>query len=898
MFQQINRLPKAFKNALLFLLIAAFFTLGAAAAEALVIEGSVLSSIDVGKTYQATVKDLRIDENNVRYKSSDTSIIKIGKKDGKITPVAPGKATLTAYNVTNNKSLCNRTITVYLRTESIEVFPQRLYLYTSKPFNSFAFTVMKKFPENSTDTITPQSDNKDIAGAGALSTNISAGDVGKTTIRFYARRTRASSIDSEYSTLMSSTIEVFVHEHNTYSTKWTAADSFYHYRACDKDDCPLFRIGTEMDYEEHDFSSYGICRRCRYYKAAKEKDHEHTFNVLTTDETGHFWKCSDADCGATKHYGRHEFKDGNICKVCGHTHEHDAWKTGVTVSPDGHWFACSESGCKARKDYTEHTAENESTATCLENLVCTVCGMTFGQGKHGEFAWTTSENYHTYKCTVCGYWDRDAGSMHVFEYATAETMNCKVCGYVHTHTFGDWQSSATEHWKDCTKLYRDSNGKIAQAEYGEKTPHTFDKTGVCTQCGYQKELTAEDGVYLIYDLADLWLFAAKVNGDEPSANARLMADIDFESQRWMPMGSADKPYTGTFDGGGKALTNFCVAATENNTGLFGVVNGGTVKNFSLDGGIIVNTADKIHIGSVAGAAKGGAVFSGIESSVAITGNAVVAKHVGGIVGSSQFGSGGLLLEKCTFSGNISVQRSDDCIGGILGYANYGVTIRDCASAGQVSGKPGALHVGGILGYINSASFGGLTGCYATGKISSGFGIGYIRNCAANTVYNNCHMAGTAAYGGERASLCTASAVTEADFASGRLTWLLNGAANNGTGTWKQTIGTGERPQFEGGTVYRKDKSSYTNNPDECHAFICAENGVVQVSNVTKPCLLVFTRYDNGRFYAMITSKITENCEIPYKDYGLLPATAERVYKLYLWEDLQNAKPLCEAEICS
>lgn len=96
------------------------------------------------------------------------------------------------------------------------------------------------------------------------------------------------------------------------------------------------------------------------------------------------------------------------------------------------------------------------------------------------------------------------------------------------------------------------------------------------------------------------------------------------------MGTDTKPYTGTFDGNGKALTGFRTSATENNTGLFGVVNGGTVKNFSLDGGIIVNTADKIHIGSVAGAAKGGAVFSGIESSVAITGNAVVAKHVGGI----------------------------------------------------------------------------------------------------------------------------------------------------------------------------------------------------------------------------------------------------------------------------
>lgn len=126
-----------------------------------------------------------------------------------------------------------------------------------------------------------------------------------------------------------------------------------------------------------------------------------------------------------------------------------------------------------------------------------------------------------------------------------------------------------------------------------------------------------------------------------------------------------------------------------------------------------------------------------------------------------------------------VQGSGDCIGGILGYANYGVTIRDCASTGQVYGASGALYVGGILGYINSASFGGITGCYATGKVSSGFGIGYIKNCAANTIYNNYCMTGITPYGGEKVFLCTASEVTEADLASGRLTWLLNGAANDG-----------------------------------------------------------------------------------------------------------------------
>ena len=134
------------KIVLFFFLLASFLAISASAAEALVIEGSVLSSVDVGKTYQATVKDLRIEEKNVRYKSSNTSIIKIGEKDGKITPIAPGEAELNAYNVTTGKSLCKRTVTVYLRTESIEVFPKRLYLYTGKSFNSVPINVTKKFP--------------------------------------------------------------------------------------------------------------------------------------------------------------------------------------------------------------------------------------------------------------------------------------------------------------------------------------------------------------------------------------------------------------------------------------------------------------------------------------------------------------------------------------------------------------------------------------------------------------------------------------------------------------------------------------------------------------------------------------------------------------------------------
>ena len=84
MLQKTKDLPKILKNAFICLFIAALLTLGAAAAEALVIDGSVLSSIDVGKTYQATVKDLRIDEKMSDIKAAIRALSRSERKTAKL----------------------------------------------------------------------------------------------------------------------------------------------------------------------------------------------------------------------------------------------------------------------------------------------------------------------------------------------------------------------------------------------------------------------------------------------------------------------------------------------------------------------------------------------------------------------------------------------------------------------------------------------------------------------------------------------------------------------------------------------------------------------------------------------------------------------------------------------
>ena len=130
---------------------------------------------------------------------------------------------------------------------------------------------------------------------------------------------------------------------------------------------------------------------------------------------------------------------------------------------------------------------------------CAICGYTYNgyteEHTHNwDSAWTTTVSEHYHKCLVANCpcndlagppYPKDYGDHTDFTWGkdTAEqcSRECSTCGYkeTHMHVLSEWKYNAITHWKDCL---------VSGCPYGslEETDHTFDNTGKCTVCGYQK----------------------------------------------------------------------------------------------------------------------------------------------------------------------------------------------------------------------------------------------------------------------------------------------------------------------------------------------------------------------------------------------------------------------------
>lgn len=209
--------------------------------------------------------------------------------------------------------------------------------------------------------------------------------------------------------------------------------------------------------------------------------------------------------------------------------------------------------------------------------------------------------------------------------------------------------------------------------------------------------------YLIAAAADLAALASLVNA--PVANAsfadkhyRLASDIDLSGYAdWTPIGigliRADGrddrlTFRGVFDGADKNIANLKImranriADSFQGLGLFGVIDGGAVRNLGLDG-VSINV-DIGRVGGVSGAAIAGSVIEGCY----VVGDVNGAGSVGGIVGHADDSSA---VVNCYVVGNVS---GTDRVGGVAGYVYNGV-ITDSYAVGNVGGGNGGAAAGHI-----------------------------------------------------------------------------------------------------------------------------------------------------------------------------------------------------------
>lgn len=204
--------------------------------------------------------------------------------------------------------------------------------------------------------------------------------------------------------------------------------------------------------------------------------------------------------------------------------------------------------------------------------------------------------------------------------------------------------------------------------------------------------------YLVEDAQDLWA----VRGN-PSAHYKQIYNIDLnvfnEDGGWIPIGTLEAPFTGSYDGNEFEIKNLWVAGKAYSS-LVGYVSNAKFKNILLLNVLIVS-ATTDGIGGLAGVAENMAEDSiynchvrGIINELAKSG-----KKIGGVVG--ECSSVASAINKCSFAGNIYGSGVSDYIGGIAGNCN--TSIRNCFTTGklisQASGTQQPTNIAGLTGNL-------------------------------------------------------------------------------------------------------------------------------------------------------------------------------------------------------
>ena len=223
----------------------------------------------------------------------------------------------------------------------------------------------------------------------------------------------------------------------------------------------------------------------------------------------------------------------------------------------------------------------------------------------------------------------------------------------------------------------------------------------------------DEGIYEISTGAELAWFEAQVNDSKNSISGKtlkLTADIDLGGNEWTPIGGLACPFRGTFDGNSFGITGLKVTNNSENgfAGLFGDVQGSTIKNLTVSGTVTDNAG-----------------FS----------------YSGGITGRAQDS----VIDNCTSNINIS-DAMGSWIGGIAAIITGSTVVRNCVNTGNLDGVDYSI-AGGIVGEINGS--GKVQNSYSTGNVNvemiettAGDGSTYSEGIVGNGTAANCYYLGT------------------------------------------------------------------------------------------------------------------------------------------------------------
>lgn len=348
---------------------------------------------------------------------------------------------------------------------------------------------------------------------------------------------------------------------------------------------------------------------------------------------------------------------------------------------------------------------------------------------------------------------------------------------------------------------------------------------------------------------------------------------------------SDCVFEGSVKSDGRFAGGIC-GYTLADTPVKNCINNGSVTGRECTGGIVGISSDIIincsNAGDVTGEAYVGGIAGyggGLTENCTNSGSIMGTRYIGGIIGEARNAG----LKNCSNRGNVI---GGSYLGGIIGNVDYAVTMEDCRNASSVSGAEAA---GGIVGSTNTkteihrcCNTGAVTGTQFTGGIAGRGMIGLIADCynmgdvsgvdyvggisAAFYPFNlkNCynvglvsgseHVGGIGHINGKDGgeidncyyidSCCAEGTVfeencgiqkTQEEFASGKVTYLLNGSTSDGDLNWYQSIGSDAFPLFDKthSVVLYDGEEYYNKKSDQTHTHKIYSNTSEEITEAVK-----------------------------------------------------------------
>ena len=231
-----------------------------------------------------------------------------------------------------------------------------------------------------------------------------------------------------------------------------------------------------------------------------------------------------------------------------------------------------------------------------------------------------------------------------------------------------------------------------------------------------------------------------------SATIILKNDIDFNNRLWFPVGSQNKPFTGTIYGNNHTISNLKIKVLSHEgkcyTGLLGYTKNANILGLSLDNVSISETKNveyttKNYIGFISGYSEGTIIRKcqiKETCNINLNYNNKCTLSVGGIVGEADncilsytYSNSRIICSvQNIVSSNSYNQPINYYIGGICGNFNNS-SITNCYSSSEIQSRLNStelneisVYAGGLLGYCNqtSNSEDKITACYFAGNIYS------------------------------------------------------------------------------------------------------------------------------------------------------------------------------------